>query len=208
MHVVAGSSLILSIWRRRRSKGVQRVSLLKALLLNFNTFLLALAFFHLFFGLSFSGILESSLCSFFDLLPLLLFSSLNCFLQSSLSFLHTAPIQRSELVMRAANSLLWNYCKSCAGNWYLSQFYCEEGEEWKEIKWKLQEKKNDEERSKWKEGLLKFQRPSWQPGQDLLGYWKFTLEIMSFQSLHLVILYLLNNLFEVVCSFWKLSVVF
>lgn len=137
-------------------------------------FCMALAFFHLFFGLSFSSIFESSLCSFFDLLPLLLFSSLNCFLQSSLSFLHTAPTQKSELVTRAANNLLWNYCKFCAGNWHLSQFYCEEGEEWKEIKWKLQEKKNDEERSKWKEGLLKFQRPSWLPGQDVLGYWKFT----------------------------------
>lgn len=47
-------------------------------------FCMALAFFHLFFGLSFSSILKSSLCSFFDLLHLLLFSSLNCFLQSSL----------------------------------------------------------------------------------------------------------------------------
>lgn len=65
-------------------------------------FCMALAFFHLFFGLSFSGILKSSLCSFFDLLQLLLFSSLNCFLQSSLSFLHTAPAQRSELVRELA----------------------------------------------------------------------------------------------------------
>ncbi len=66
--------------------------------LAFTHLCMALAFFHLFFGLSFSSALESTLCSFFDLLPLLLFSSL--------SFLHTAPTQRSELVMRAANSLL------------------------------------------------------------------------------------------------------
>ncbi len=102
-------------------------------------FCMALAFFHLFFGPSFQAFLNQVFVLSLIFFPYCFFLlSIDSF--NLLSFLHTAPTQRSELVMRAANNLLWNYCKSCAGNWHLSQFYCEEGEEWKEIKVKITRK--------------------------------------------------------------------
>jgi hypothetical protein len=68
-------------------------------------FCMALAFFHLFFGPSFQAFLNQVFVLSLIFFPYCFFLlSIDSF--NLLSFLHTAPTQRSELVMRAANNLL------------------------------------------------------------------------------------------------------